>query len=88
MAVTTQETLDGIREKAMRIASIDELETGSSAGRWSSPGRAPHDKTKPTSLSGLLWVRKRKQEKLSSPQLINIFDDITGKELPRHANKI
>ena len=39
VAVTTQESLDGIREKAMRIASIDELETGSRAGRWSSPGR-------------------------------------------------
>ena len=30
----------------MRIASIDELETGSSAGRWSSPGGAVNDKTK------------------------------------------
>ena len=32
VAVTTQESLDGIREKAMRIASIDELETDSSVG--------------------------------------------------------
>ena len=31
VAVTTQESLDGIRENAMRIASIDELETVSSA---------------------------------------------------------
>ena len=30
----------------MRIASIDELETGSTAGRWSSPGGAENDKTK------------------------------------------
>ena len=30
VAVTTQESSDGIREKPMRIASIDELETGSS----------------------------------------------------------
>ena len=29
VAVTTQESLDGIREKATRIASTDELETGS-----------------------------------------------------------
>ena len=29
----------------MRIASIDELETGSSTARWSSPGRAENDRT-------------------------------------------
>ena len=29
LAVTTQESSDGIREKAMRNASIEELETGS-----------------------------------------------------------
>ena len=46
VAVNTQESLDGIREKAMMVASIDELETGSSAGRWSGPGRAANDKTK------------------------------------------
>ena len=40
VAVTTQESLDGIREKAMRIASIDELETSSSAGRWISLGES------------------------------------------------
>ena len=40
VAVTTQESLDGIREKAMRIASNDGLETGNSAGRWSSLGGA------------------------------------------------
>ena len=46
MAVTTRESLDGILEKAIRIASIGELETGSSAGRWSSPKGAANDKTK------------------------------------------
>ena len=45
VAVTTQESSDGIREKAMRIASIDELETGRSTARWFSPGRAEHDRT-------------------------------------------
>ena len=45
VAVTTQESLDGIREKAMRIASIDELETGSSIARWSSPWRPENDRT-------------------------------------------
>ena len=45
MEVTTQESSDGIREKAMRIASIDELETGSSTARWSSPGRAENSRT-------------------------------------------
>ena len=30
----------------MRTASIDELETGNSAARWSSPGGAANDKTK------------------------------------------
>ena len=34
LAVTTQESLDGIREKAARIASLVELRSG--AGRWSS----------------------------------------------------
>ena len=45
MAVTTHESLDGIREKAMRIASLDELGAGS-AGRWSSSGGAENDKNK------------------------------------------
>ena len=44
MAVTTQETSDGIREKAMRIAGIDELEAGSSTARWSSHGGAENDR--------------------------------------------
>ena len=48
VAVTTQESLDGIREKATMTASIDELEIGSSAGRWSSPGGAANEKTKKT----------------------------------------
>ena len=45
MAVTTQESSDGIREEAMRIASIDDLETDSSTARWSSPGGAENDRT-------------------------------------------
>ena len=45
VAVTTQESLDGIREKAMRIASLDGLETGS-AERWSIPRGAANGKTK------------------------------------------
>ena len=44
VAVTTQESLDGIREKAMRIASLDELRASSSAGRWSSSGGAENDR--------------------------------------------
>ena len=55
MAVTAQESSDGIREKAMRIASIDELETGSTT-RWSSPGRAANDRTGNFSASkSKLW---------------------------------
>ena len=46
MAVTAQESSDGIREKATRIASIDELETRSSAEKWSSPGKAANVTTK------------------------------------------
>ena len=38
VAVTIQESLDGIREKAMRIASLDEMEASSSARRGPSPG--------------------------------------------------
>ena len=40
VAVTTQESSDGIREKAMRIASLDQLEASSGAGRRSSSGRS------------------------------------------------
>ena len=46
VAVTTQESLDGIREKAMRIASLDEMEAKSSARTGPSPGGAEIDKTK------------------------------------------
>ena len=46
VAVTTQESMDGIREKAMRIASLDEMGASSSASRESSPGGAEIDKTK------------------------------------------
>ena len=45
MAVTTQESPDGVREKAMTIASVDELERGSSTARWPSPGGAENDRT-------------------------------------------
>ena len=46
VAVTTNESLDGIREKAMRTTSTDELGASSSAGRWSSSGGAVNDKNK------------------------------------------
>ena len=46
VAVTTQESLDGIREKAMRTASLDEMGASSSARRGPSPGVAEIDKTK------------------------------------------
>ena len=45
VAVTTQESSDGIREKALRIANIHELETGSTTARWSSPRGAENDRT-------------------------------------------
>ena len=38
VAVTTQESLDGIREKAMRIASLDEMGASSSARRGQPTG--------------------------------------------------
>ena len=46
VAVTTQESSDGIREKAMRIARLDELAASSGAGRWSSSGGAENDRNK------------------------------------------
>ena len=46
VAMATQESLDGIREKAMRIASLDEMGASSSARRGPNPGRAEIDKTK------------------------------------------
>ena len=49
MAVTTQESSDGIREKAMRIAGLDELGASSSAGRWSFAGGAEKGRNKKVS---------------------------------------
>ena len=46
VAITTQESLDGIREKAIKIASFDELGSSSSAGRWSSSEGAEKDRNK------------------------------------------
>ena len=46
LAVTTQESLDGIREKAMGIASLDELGASSSAGRCPSSLGAENDRNK------------------------------------------
>ena len=46
VAVTTQESKEGFREMVMRIASIGELETGSSAEICSSPGGAVNDEVK------------------------------------------
>ena len=46
VAVTTQDSLNGVREKAMRIASLDELEESSGAGRWSSSWGAENDRNK------------------------------------------
>ena len=58
VARTTQESLDGIREKAMRIANLDELGASSSAGRWSSSGEPRMTGTrKSIRLSGPLWVQ-------------------------------
>ena len=45
VAVTTQESLDGVREKAMRIPSLDETGASSSLRRGLSPGGAEIDKT-------------------------------------------
>ena len=46
VAVTTQESLDGIREKATRIASLDEMEASSSAREGLCLMAAEIDKTK------------------------------------------
>ena len=46
MAVTTQASLDGIREEAIRIASLDEVGASSSARRGPSAGGAEIDKAK------------------------------------------
>ena len=34
VVAVTQESLDGVREKALRIASLDEMGASSSAKRW------------------------------------------------------
>ena len=46
VAMTTQEWKEAFREMAMRIASIGELETGSSAETCSSQGGAVNDEVK------------------------------------------
>ena len=46
VAVTTLESIGGIRENAMRVASLDELEESSGAGRWSISGGAENDRIK------------------------------------------
>ena len=46
VAVTTQESLDGILEKAMRIVSLHKMGTCCSARRGHSPEGAEIDKTK------------------------------------------
>ena len=46
VAVITQESLDGIREKVMRVASFDEVEESSGAGRRSSSEGAETDRNK------------------------------------------
>ena len=46
VAVTAQESSDGICEKDTRIANLDQLEASSGAGRWSSSGRAENDRNK------------------------------------------
>ena len=59
VAVTTQESLDGIREKALRIASIDEKETGSRSGRWSRRIREGQDHELVSALVGQITKRRR-----------------------------
>ena len=62
MVVTTQESLDGICEKAMRIASIDELGASSSAGRWFSLG-AENEGTRKSMTDGSGLRRSSKNER-------------------------
>ena len=66
MAVTIQESSEGLCEKAIRIARMDGLETSSSTARWSSPGGAENDKTlKANELVRSLVGRRKKEETIS-----------------------
>ena len=60
MAVTAEESSDGIRENA--TASIEELETGSNAARWSSPEGAESDKTEKANVFARALVGMIKKE--------------------------
>ena len=66
VTVTTSESSDGIREKAMRNVCIDELETGSSTSRWSSPGRAENDRTGKAKelVRSLVGTRKKEEDNI------------------------
>ena len=52
--MTIQEWTDGIREKSMRIASLDELGASSIAGRWSSSGEPRRTGTRKWAIVGLV----------------------------------
>ena len=64
VAVTIQGSSDEIREKAMRIASIDEFETGSSTARWSSPGGTDPDRTQKANevVRSLVGITKKEED--------------------------
>ena len=64
VAVTTQESSDGIREKAMRIAGLDELGASSSAGRWSISGGAEKDRNKEISevVSAIVGLMTKEED--------------------------
>ena len=72
MAVTSHESSDGIREKAMRI--VDELETGSSKARCSSPLEAENDRTgKANELVRSTWNLKYVDIVRSPGSVIRVF---------------
>ena len=77
MAVTTLESSEGIREKATRNASIDDLETGRSTARRSSPGGSESDNEIVTPLVDI--ITKEGDNVVASDSKSKLWRDLTFK---------
>ena len=88
VAVTNQESPDGIREKAMKIVSIDEFETGSSTARWFSPGGADNDRTQKANevVRCLVGITKKEEDIIASGSNSKLWRDMSLKRAIQNWN--
>ena len=76
VAVTIQESLDGIREKAMRSASFDDMGASGSARRGPSPGEAEIDKIKKAKEIVRVQQRKKGDIVVACASKSNLWKDV------------